>query len=772
MRRKLYFFTVLFLFSAFTIWQIWQSFAEAPQEKKVKEVKIVNNQAVSSATIRAKLKTTEGIVFSPDVLNEDLKRLYDLGYFEDIEIDTEEEEDGYIVSFIVLEKPLIESIVFEGNRAIKEQKLREEISAKATEMLDRAKLNRDLITIRKLYESQGFQLANVDYDIEMEEATNRAKVKFKISEKQRIRVKSIVFSGNYSIKDKELKKLLVTKTQFLFFLQPGYFKSEEFDADAERITAYYRDNGYLDVKVEPNFEYSADGTEMHITINIKEGKQYLVGDIKVGGNELFPEDDIRKELKMKSGKPFSESTMQQDIANIQQYYYDRGYMDCEIDSDRMLDPSTGNINITYKITEGELIYIDKVRIQGNTKTKDMVIRRELRAYPGEPFHGAEIRRSKERLYNLGYFEEVVFETEPGSAPDKKDLVVTVKEAKTGEFSFGGGYSSVDKLVGFVQVSQRNFDAFDFPTFTGGGQILNVKAELGNIRQNYVVSWTDPWILGYPLLFGFDAYQTEHKKTEDIGYLFDERRLGGDLRLGKEFTEYFRADAMYKLEEIDISKVSSDVAQDIKDEEGNNLLSRAGLSLNYDTRDNVFTPTQGFLLSGSMENVGGFLGGNKNFVKYGVSGNTYFSFLEKKVVLELSSSLDFADSYGDTDKVPIYERYYAGGAETIRGYKERSVSPRDRVTNDPIGGNVRLLSSAELTFPLVEKIIKGALFADAGEVWEKATDAFNTNLKYGVGLGARIKTPLGPINLDYGWPFSDNYGDAKRGRFYFSMSHGF
>jgi len=738
----------------------------------VKEVKIVNNQVISSATIRAKLKTTEGIVFSPDVLNEDLKRLYELGYFEDIEIDTEEEEDGYIVSFIVLEKPLIESIVFEGNRAIKEQKLKEEISTKATDMLDRAKLNQDLITIRKLYESEGFQLANVDYDIEMDKATNKAKVKFRISEKQRIRVKAIVFSGNYSIKDKELKKLMVTKTQFLFFVQPGYFKSEEFDADVERIVAYYRDNGYLDVKVEPTFKYSADGTEMHITINIDEAKQYLVGDIRVEGNELFPEKDIRKQLNMKSGKPFSESAMSRDIANIQQYYYDRGYMDCEVDSDKLLDPSTGNINIIYKITEGELIYIDKVRVQGNTKTKDVVIRRELRAYPGEPFHGAEIRRSKERLYNLGYFEEVVFETEPGSAPNKKDLVVTVKEAKTGEFSFGGGYSSVDKLVGFVQINQRNFDALGFPTFTGAGQILNVRAELGNVIQNYIVSWTDPWILGYPLLFGFDAYQTEHKKTEDIGYLFDEKRVGGDIRLGKEFTEYFRADAIYKLEEIDISKVSSTVAQDIKDEEGNNLLSRAGLSLNYDTRDNIFTPTEGFLLRTSAEDVGGFLGGDKDFVKYGISGNTYFNFLDKKVVLELSSSLDFADSYSDTDKVPIYERYYAGGAETIRGYKERGVSPRDKVTNDPIGGNVRFLSSAELTFPLVEKVIKGAVFADAGEVWKEKKDTFNTNLKYGVGVGARIKTPLGPINLDYGWPLSDNYGDAKRGRFYFSMSHGF
>jgi outer membrane protein insertion porin family len=747
-------------------------FAQTPLEKKIKEIKIINNKIISSATIRAKLKTREGIVFSQDVLNDDLKRLYGLGYFEDISIDVEEEEDGYIVSFIVSEKPVIDVIVFEGNKAIKEPKLRAEISVKEDEMLSRTKLNRDLIAIRKLYESQGFQLADIDYAIEVDETINRAKVTFKISEKQRIRVKSINIFGNYSISVKELKKLMVTKTHFLFFIQPGYFKSGEFNADIERITAYYRDKGFLDVKVVPNFEYSIDGTEMYITINIEEGKQYLVGEVKVTGNERFSEYELRKELKMESGGPFSESLMIADMETIQQYYYDSGYMECEVDSDQLLDPATGNVNVTYKITEGELIYIDKVRIQGNTKTKDVVIRRELRVYPGEPFRGAEIRRSKERLYNLGYFEEVVFETESGSSPNRKDLVVTVKETKTGEFSFGGGYSSVDKLVGFIQINQRNFDALNFPTFTGGGQILNVRAELGDIRQNYIVSWTDPWILGFPLLFGFDIYQTEHKRTTDVGYLFDEKRRGGDIRLGKEFTEYFRADAMYKLEEIDISDVSQTAAQAIKDEEGDNWLSRISLSLKYDTRDNIFTPTRGYLLGGTVENIGGFLGGDKDFIKYGISGRTYFSFLEKRVVLELFSSLNFADSYGDTDKVPVYERYYAGGAFTIRGYKERHVSPRDPATNDLIGGNVRFLSSAEATFPLVEKIIKGAVFVDAGEVWKDKSKAFTSNLKYSTGVGVRVKTPLGPVKLDYGWPLSDNYGDEKRGRFHFSMSHGF
>ena len=765
--RKVSLFTILILVFVFVTWQL---FAQEAQ-RKVKEIKIVNNKIVSSATIRAKLKTTEGMTFSQDALDEDLRRLYGLGYFEDIVIDVQEEEEGYIVSFIVLEKPVVATVIFEGNNVIKEQKLRDAISIKEDEMLDRAKLNRDLTTIRKLYESQGFQLADIDYDIETDERTSRSGVTFRISEKQRIRVKSIDIFGNYSISDKELKALTVTRTQFLFFVQPGYFKSEEFDADVDRIAAYYRDNGYLDVKVIPDLEYSADGTEMYITINVEEGKEYLVGSVDVVGNERFSEDEIRKGIRMEKDEPFSESVMLGDIAIIQEFYYDKGHMDCEVEFDRMLDHATGAIDIVYKIQEGEVIYIDKIKIKGNTKTKDVVIRRELRAYPGEPFHGAEIRRSKERLYNLGYFEEVVFETERGSAPNKKDLIVTVKETKTGEFSFGGGYSSVNDFLGFIQVSQRNFDALNFPTFTGGGQFLNVKAELGGTRKNYIISWTDPWILGYPLLFGFDIYRSEQNRSSDVGYLFEEIRQGGDIRLGKEFTEYFRTDAMYKIEEVDISDVTDDAAQAIRDEEGKNWLSRVSLSCKYDTRDNIFTPTRGFLIGNSIENAGGFLGGDKDFVKYGLSGSKYFSFFEKKLVFELSSSLNFADSYGDSDKVPIYERYYAGGVATIRGYKERYVGPRDSVTNDPIGGNARFLNSVEATFPLVEKIIKGAVFADAGEVWKDMSDAFTSNLKYGVGIGTRVKTPIGPVRLDYGWPLSDNHGDEKKGRVFFSISRG-
>lgn len=778
MRKRLY--LLLFFVCFFTFFNQLFTSAEttavesgqiAPEPQKIKEVKIINNKAVSTSTMRSKLRTTEGALFSRDILNEDLKRLYELGFFEDIAIDVKDEPDGCIVSFVVVEKPLVDGVAFKGNKAISEQQLKTAISTKVDGMLDLSTVNRDMTSIRKLYEGKGFQLASIDYSVSEDKTLNRAKITFNINEKQRIKVKKIEFIGNYSVPRKELSKLMITKTEFLFFIQPGYFKTEEFETDLDTIRTYYQRKGCLDVKVETAFDYNENGTEMYIKIEIDEGKKYLVGSVKMIGNEKFPETQIRNVLKMTPGKPYSEAAMKEDVVSIQQYYFDKGYMGCDIVPDALLDAATGDINVAYGITENELVYVEKVRIQGNTKTKDIVIRRELRAYPGEPFSGAEIRRSKERLYNLGYFEDVVFDTEQGSAPDKKDLVVNVKETKTGEFSFGGGYSSIDMLIGFVQVEQRNFDFMNFPTFTGGGQDLNIKAELGSVRQNYAVSWTDPWIMGFPYLFGFDFYRTEHKKTEGLGYLYDEVRWGGDFRLGKEFTEHFRADAVYKLENVGISDVPDDVAHDIKTEEGKNWLSRLFLGVKYDTRDNIFTPTKGYLLGGSAENVGGFIGGDKTFVKYGANGELYFNFFDKKLVVQFLSGINFADSYGDTDKVPIYERYYAGGAETIRGYKERHVSPRDSDTNDPIGGNVRFLGTAEATVPLFEDLIKGAVFTDTGNTW-KEFDSIDFKLKYGAGVGVRVKTPLGPVKLDYAWPLTDNYDEEKKGRFYFSMSHGF
>jgi len=302
--------------------------------------------------------------------------------------------------------------------------------------------------------------------------------------------------------------------------------------------------------------------------------------------------------------------------------------------------------------------------------------------------------------------------------------------------------------------------------------LTIKAEIGLVRNNFNVGWTDPWIFGYPYSFGFDVYRAAHTKGGDIGWAYDETRTGGDLRLGKEFTDHFRGGLSYRLEEVRIENLVDTASQDLRDEEGKNVISSLLLELTHDVRDNIFNPTKGYILSGSIEDAGGVFYGDKDFIRATVSASYYHTFFEK-FVLELRGRAGLANAYGDTDEVPIYERFYAGGANTIRGYKERRVSPRDPGSNEPIGGEAILLGNVELTFSIYEKFLKGAVFYDAGNVWRRAGDFIaGGNYKAGAGVGVRVKTPLGPVRVDYGYPLVGNIDEDKNGEFYFSMSRGF
>ena len=755
------------LFSTITI-----SYAQETKSNIVKFVSVKNNKAISTSTILANVKTKVDEVFTQDVLNNDLKRLYALGYFTDVSVDVKDYDDGLMVTFIVEEKPLVEELNFTGNKEIRSPKLKAKMTIKEGELLDRNKLLKDIAELKKLYESKGFFQIDIDDKVRIDKKLNTAKITIIVNEKQKTKIKNIYIEGNESFSDKEILNIMSTRRDTFF--TSGYFKKDVFKEDLERVKLFYQTKGFLDIAVDREFEYSGDKKQLYITLLVDEGKIYLVGDISIEGNEVISVDKLSEAMIMLKDEPFSDEGMKIDVINMQQLYYDEGYIMARIYPAPLLNKQTGNIDIAYKVTEDELIYVNKIIVGGNTKTKDVVIRRELRVYPGEPFDGTKIRRSKERLNNLGFFEEVSFDTEKTDEPNKKDLVVNVKETKTGEFSFGGGYSSIDQFLGFVSVTQRNFDLLNFPTFTGDGQYLNIRAELGMVRNNYTISWTEPWILDYPLSFGFDLYRRGHERKRAVGYGYEESRMGGDLRFAKEFTDLFRGDLIYRLEEVDISNIPEEASFELTREEGDNIISSLGLYLTYDTRDNIFNPTRGYYLNAGIEDAGGAFGGDKDFLKYLTTDSVNFSWFNKNLVLELMGRAGLVSDYGDSDHVPIYERFYAGGASTIRGYRERTVSPKDAITDDPIGGEAMLIGNAELVFPIFKNVIKGALFYDIGNVWEDAEDFGSTadDYKYGAGVGARVKTPMGPLKLDWGYPLKKMTGQEQKGRFYFSMSREF
>ncbi len=760
-------FILSFILGATMETSLSQEQVQEVSKKRVKSVDVRNNKTVSSATILSKIKTRIGEEFSKGTLDEDIKRLYLLGFFSDVQAEVKEFADGVSVNFIVIERPVLEAVEFKGNKIIRSDRLKPVVKSKVNEFVDEKTLKEDTKLINEFYEKHGYPWAKVDYKLETDPQTNRSKAVLLIEEGVRAKIRRIKVFGNSAFSDKRISKIVKTKTAGFF--RSGIYKKETVDEDMERLVNFYRRSGFLDTKSSSELAFDEKKRHIELIIKIEEGHKYITGEITLQGVSVFPEESIRKVLKLKNGDTFTEDALHYDLTSIQEFYFDRGYITAQVRPDTVLNPQTQRIDIKYTIVENQLAYVNKINIRGNTKTKDVVIRRELRIRPGERFDGSKIKRSKERLYNLGFFEELTFDTEPTQVPSKRDLVIEVKEAKTGELSFGGGFSSIDRLIGFVEVEQRNFDLFNFPTFTGDGQDLKLRAQFGTVRRDYLLSWTEPWIFDYPLSFGFDLYNTTRLRSGTSGYAYDEERQGGDLRLGKEFNEYLRGDLTYRLETVDISDISASASSDLRAEEGENTISSLMFQLTRDIRDNRFNPTTGLLLVGSTEIAGGPLSGDKDFTKW-IGAVSHYSQYFERFVLELRLRTGIVENYGDSDSVPIYERFFAGGTYTIRGFKERDVGPKD-VSGDPVGGRSMLVGNIELTFPIIENL-KGAVFFDAGNVWSRVGDFASTGLKYGVGTGIRIKTPIGPVRLDFGYPFNTDPGQEKKGRFHFSMSRGF
>lgn len=750
------------------------SFAQT-ESNLVTSIEVKGNKSISTNTIISKIKTKIGSPYQETVANDDLKRLYLLGYFSDIKIDTEVYQGGWKVIITVTERPIIEKITFVGIMrltTVKEDKLKETLKSKETQYLDYPNLAEDIKTIKKLYEKIGYSQAEVNYKVDINKDTGRARIEFDVVEGRRVKIKDIRIEGNKSFSAKRILRLMKTKRAWLF--NAGVLKDEVFSEDIERIKSFYHREGFADVIVD--YEVKSLPRKpflLYVTIKIQEGKKYLVGNVTIHGNEQILTKDILERVKVcVPGAVFSEEALSQDVVNIQGLYFDRGYISAEVGKTTSLNSYTGRIDILYNIIENEIAYVDKIKVRGNVKTRDIVIRRELRIRPGDKFDGEKLKRSKERLQNLGFFEEVKYDTEDTPVANKKDLVVEVKESKTGAFSFGGGYSSVEEFVGFLEIEQKNFDWKNFPYFTGDGQDLRLRAAFGTVSNSLDLSFTEPWLFDYPISFGFDAYKRSHTREEDIGYGYDEEIMGGDLRLGREISEYLRLDMMYRNESIKITDITANASPDLKKEEGKNTISSMQFALTYDTRDNVFDPTRGNILIGSIECAGGPLGGDKDFWKFFGRASHYIP-LFRGSVIELRARAGLAHPYGDSDSVPIYERYFAGGAYTIRGYHERKVGPFDPVTKDPLGGEAMLVGNLEYLYPVFD-FMKLVAFYDVGNVWSKLSDVGKSGLKSGVGFGVRIKTPIGPIMLDYGIPLNIEPGSESKGsgKFYFSMSHGF
>ncbi|MBU1367530.1 MAG: outer membrane protein assembly factor BamA [Candidatus Omnitrophica bacterium] len=733
----------------------------------ISHLRVEGNKIVSEATVVSKIKTRKGIAFNENIINEDVKNLYSTGFFETVEVEKQESPQGVVITFKLKEKAVLKKLTIGGCRFIGKKRIEEAIEIKEGAFVDEYKLKEAVSKIKGLYAKKGFTQANVTYKVDVSQELNEAQVKFSIEEKKVLKVRRVSISGNKSISSRKINKLLKTRKAWLF--NRGIFKDSVCSDDLERIKDFYQRQGFSDVSVDKNVSFEKKG--VYVTITIDEGRRYYIGEITIEGNVDVPLGALNEAAQLGQGDVFSEQGIYEDSSKIREVYVERGYIFSQVKPLSVFNLETEKVDITYKIVENEVAYVERINIRGNIKTKDKIIRRELRIYPGDRFDGGKIKKSRQRLENLGFFEEIRFGTEPGSKTNWVNLDVETKETKTGYLSFGGGYSSIDEFMGFVEIRQRNFDYKNFSTFTGAGQDLSLMASIGTLTEHYQLSFTNPWIFDQPVSFGFDGYKKGHSREENVGYAYEQDIRGGAVRLGREFNDNLKAGIAYRLERVEISDVVSTAHQDLKDEAGINDLSSVEFNLSFDTRDNVFSPSKGISFLNTLGVTGGFFGGDKDFIKNFTHLSLFFPLINKSVI-EGRLRAGFADPFSNTQKVPIYERFFAGGASTIRGYNERKVGPIDSVTEDPIGGEAMFVGNIEYTYPLAD-FLKLATFFDTGNVWKKNSNFLNGGLKSSVGLGLRVKTPIGPVSVDYGWPLDTEPGEeGKQGRFHFSISRGF
>jgi len=726
--------------------------AHAEDGPIIKEIELRGNRKINNETIYANMHSRVGDPFSGEEVREDIKRLYKIGYFDDIKVDIEPFEGGVKLIFIFKERPTITSIDFQGNREIQTDDLKEQIT-----LTPGSVANPDLImdNVRKViafYQSEGYYLAKV-IPIIREISSKSVALTFMIEEGEKVKVDEIRIHGNHALSDRKIKKAMKTREWWIFsFLTgSGVYRDEEIRNDIERIRMLYHNHGYINVEIaEPEIGLSNDKRKLYIDISISEGDQYKLGSISIKGNTVFSDEELFSHIESRSGEVFSRKRLRDDIDRIIDLYMERGYARADINPLIKVDEHNRSVNVTLSITEGDIFRIGRIEITGNTKTRDKVIRREVRLDEGDIFNNKLLRRSYQRIRNLDYFETVNITPVPRPEDRLIDLNIRVKEKMTGMLSIGGGYSSIDKFIFFGEIAQRNL--------FGKGLQLNLKADISSIRTEYRISLRDPWFLDKPISASFSIYDDSFEYPD-----YDKRARGFAIGFGKELSEYVRGNIRYNLEEANISNVSEDASSLIRDQEGEKVTSSISPSIWRDTRDSYIDPSRGTRHAFYTTIAG--LGGDNYFVK-GVFDSVWYFPLMWKTTFSIRGRIGYATGYNDTE-LPLYERFYVGGINTVRGLGFGEGGPRNE-EGELIGGNKELIFNFEYIFPMVSEIrLKGLVFFDAGRAFDDDESLSITELRPTAGFGFRWVSPFGPIRLEWGYNI-DRQEDEGSSKIEFSV----
>lgn len=751
--------TLLSIFFALLLTGAGASFAQAPPAPErqilVKELAVQGNRRVQEAVILGRVSAKVGQPFSPNRQAEDIRAIFALGFFDDVQLKVEDFEGGVKLTFVVVERPFVRDILFAGNKKLDSSALQEKIDLKLGSVYNPVAVTRATEKLKEYYEEEGYFEVAITPDAE-KLPDGDVTVTFRIAEGRKITIEEIVIEGAKGLKPKQIKEIMLTQEREFFILR-GTVQRQKLDEDVERVIQLYNDHGYVQARVESSdIQVDRVNARAIIRIVVVEGPQFHVGGVDVTGNSVLPLEEIKRRILLAPGDVFSRSKLRETVKGITDVYGTIGRASADVNPNVTQDLPNLKINITFEIAEGPEVFVERINISGNTRSEEKILRREIPMAEGELFTTPKLQRAKQRLTNLNYFDKVNATTVPGSSKDKIVVNIDVTEKPTGLFSIGGGFSSQDGALGTVDLSQRNF--------LGKGWEVFLRLRGGEKVQQGQIGFTEPWLFDRPLAAGFDLFNNRRILSD-----YTVNSLGGDVRFGYPVGDYSRVASLYRLSNDHISGIAPTASSELLNAKGDHLISLIGTSFGRDTRDSAFETTKGSTQGIGFDFAG--VGFGEKFTR-SIASASYFQPLWLDHVI--SGRILGGYMFGWSDKpVPLFERFYLGGSNTLRQFKALQVSPRDS-SGTRIGGNVELVGNIEYLIPLFFGI-RAALFYDVGNVWgpdEANRPRFDlTDLRHGAGLGFRWNSPFGPIRVDYGVKLDQKKGESF-GNFNFSVGSAF
>lgn len=744
------------------------AYAQRAGEIVVDEVKFEGLVSIDDAAVNSAIRVGPGLLVTEaelkTIIRDDIKRIYRLGYFDRVDAYYEETSPGHIdVFFDIKERPRVTEVNFEGRKRVKRKAIQEVAKVEVGERLSLSRLNADVEAIKKLYFEQGYRFADVSY--RLEEERGGVKVTYSITEGPKAVIRGVVVEGNKELSDWYiLNKVMKTKVDR--FYNTKVLDEKVLEEDFRRIEEAYANRGYVRAEVvDHEVEYRRKRSAIHIIITVEEGKLYRTGELRFVGNEKFDDEELRERVDWRPGKPFSAKKLNDGTDNVRSLYKNNGYLFATIEAAEEIDDDAGNVDAAIRIDEDRPAYVRLVGISGNVSTRDKVIRRELRLHPGEIYKENKLIRTVQRLHNLGYFDEIrpdirVADREAGLVDLELDIV---EKANTAKVNFGAGYSTLDGLVGTFSLSWANFDASKLPRIwkcKGAGQELRLSTEFGRRRTQYSIGFTEPYLFDTKILGSFDLYDLSR-----IRPYYDEKRFGWNVTFGRPLSEYVRGRTTYKFESVEVvsnfydpQRIPVWVASDL----GRKNTSSVSWGVERDSRDSVFFPQAGSDNEVSLETAGSVFGGDVEFWRLTMASSWYFKHVWE-TVLAVRARGGYIDRYGATKTVPLYERFYLGGANTVRGYDEWEVGPRD-IYGNPEGGKTMFYTNFEYRIPISKEFFHLIAFWDSGYCWRELRDINLQDLQSGVGGGIRVNIPMmGLLGIDYGYGL-----EAHSGQIHFNI----